>query len=744
MSTDQTLVSSSSRPFRVRLRSDLSFVRHVYQGRDYWVVKDPLTLKFYRFEEEEFALLQMLDGQTSPDQIRRRFASKFAPQKITNQELFQFVGSLYRSALLVSDASGQASPLLERADKNRRRQLRGSLTNILAIRIRGFDPDGLLSWLHRYLRWVFSWPAFLAGLLLLVSAGVLILTHFEQFQQKLPAFHEFFAAKNWLWLGVTLALTKVLHEFGHGLACKRFGSQCHSMGVMFLVLMPCLYCDVSDSWTLPNKWKRAAIAAAGMYFEFVLAAMAAFVWWYSQPGTINMLALNVVFICSVSTLLFNANPLLRFDGYYILSDLIEIPNLRQKASSILHRASGRWLLGLQHSEDPFLPKTNRWLFIAYSIAAVIYRWLITASIFWFLYQLLEPYGLKLIGQAIAMMAIYGLIGIPLVQLVRYFSVPGRIGAVNPIRFGVTAAVMCLLIVAMLLIPTPHNVRCSFIVQPQKVANVFVEVPGQVQQILARENQQVRRGQPLLVLESPELVESVTRLEGDANRAKSRYHATVQQAHFDQSAEKEVEASLATYQAITQHLEQRRQDLARLVISAPIDGQILTASHVPPPESDSGRLGTWHGHPLQKRNQKAFLEQGTIVCQLAPTERKLEATLAIDQSDIEYIKSGQPVKLWFRQLPGTIVKSTIDTISPQEMQFVPKALAGKYGGTIVTTTDANGLDKPQSTIYQVRVPLDDFDRPILAGATGVAKIRAGHLTVGQRIWRFICHTFRFEL
>lgn len=240
MSTDQTLVSSSSRPFRVRLRSDLSFVRHVYQGRDYWVVKDPLTLKFYRFEEEEFALLQMLDGQTSPDQIRRRFASKFAPQKITNQELFQFVGSLYRSALLVSDASGQAGPLLERADKTRRRQLRGSLTNILAIRLRGFDPDGLLSWLNRYLRWVFSWPAFLAGLLLLVSAGVLILTHFEQFQQKLPAFHEFFAAKNWLWLGVTLALTKVLHEFGHGLACKRFGSQCHSMGVMFLVLMPCL------------------------------------------------------------------------------------------------------------------------------------------------------------------------------------------------------------------------------------------------------------------------------------------------------------------------------------------------------------------------------------------------------------------------------------------------------------------------------------------------------------------------
>ncbi len=163
-----------------------------------------------------------------------------------------------------------------------------------------------------------------------LGAAGLLVTQFEAFQNKLPAFEEFFAAKNWIWLAIVMALTKVFHEFGHGLACKKFGGQCHEMGVMLLVLTPCLYANVSDSWLLPSKWKRAFIAAAGMYVELVLASVAVFVWWFSQPGMINQLALNIVFISSVSTILFNANPLLRYDGYYILSDLLEIPNLRSK------------------------------------------------------------------------------------------------------------------------------------------------------------------------------------------------------------------------------------------------------------------------------------------------------------------------------------------------------------------------------------------------------------------------------
>ena len=181
-------------------------------------------------------------------------------------------------------------------------------------------------------------------------------------------------------------MTKVLHEFGHGLSCKHFGGECHEMGVMMLVLTPCLYCNVSDSWMLPNRWHRAAIGAAGMYVELVLASICTFIWWFTEPGPLNYICLNVMFICSVSTVMFNANPLLRYDGYYILSDVLEIPNLRQKASTILNRKLGAWCLGLEEPEDPFLPKRHQWLFALFTVASAVYRWVVTFSILVFLEQ----------------------------------------------------------------------------------------------------------------------------------------------------------------------------------------------------------------------------------------------------------------------------------------------------------------------------------------------------------------------
>ena len=152
--------SSSSRPLRLRMRADVSVQQQVYQGREYWVVKDPISLKYYRFEEEEFKLLQMLDGKTSPDQIKRRFDYEFAPQKIELAELYQFVGMLYRSCLLVSDLPNQGLELNRRGKKNRSQQFRASLSNVLAIRFKGFDPDRFLSRLNRWTKYFFSWPAF--------------------------------------------------------------------------------------------------------------------------------------------------------------------------------------------------------------------------------------------------------------------------------------------------------------------------------------------------------------------------------------------------------------------------------------------------------------------------------------------------------------------------------------------------------------------------------------------------------
>ena len=168
----------------------------------------------------------------------------------------------------------------------------------------------------------------------ILSAGLWILVQYDEFLAKIPSYQQFFTLQNAFLLWVTFVVTKVLHEFGHGFACKHYKGECHSMGVLLLLFTPCFYCDVTDSWMLKNKWQRMTIAAAGMYVELFLASIATFLWWNSSPGLFHHLCFSVMLISSVSTVIFNINPLLRYDGYYIMSDWLEIPNLRTKSSRL--------------------------------------------------------------------------------------------------------------------------------------------------------------------------------------------------------------------------------------------------------------------------------------------------------------------------------------------------------------------------------------------------------------------------
>ena len=729
------------------MRADLSAVQQSYQGRDYWVVKDPLTLKYFRFEEEEFRLLKMLDGETSPDQIKRRFDYDFAPQKITMQELYQFVGMLFRSALLVSDSPNQGIELKKRSDKANAAGWKQKLTNILSIRFRGFDPDRMLSAMNLYTAWFFTWPTFIAMLVLGIGAASLIFAQFDTFQAKLPSFQEFFEAKNWFWLALVMAMTKVAHEFGHGLACKRFGGQCHEAGVMLLVLTPCLYMNVSDSWLLKSKWQRAFIAAAGMYVELIIASIAVFIWWFSQPGMINQLALNIIFVSSVSTLLFNANPLLRYDGYYILSDLLEIPNLRSKASTILKRFFGRHLLGMQSSPDPFLPRRHQWLFAFYSVSAALYRWVITFSIFWFVYRVLEPYGFKVVGQMIAMMALYGLVGMPVVSAWKFFSVPGRWGSVKQARLAVSVVVLTLIIGAILMIPIPHHVYCSFKMQFQDVANVYVDMPGTLVDIYAYPNQPqlVSKGQALAVLENAELERQITQLKTKVDMADTKFRLVSHAASSDGSRGEgaRIAESEAALKTASSTYAKRQLDVGKLTITAPLDGYLL-APERREEKNTEGMLKLWDGIPLEHKNIGAWLDKKTVIGKMVPNMTRYKATLAVDQKDIEFVRPDQRVELQLRQHPLKLYQAEIQEFVPVKMKETPRVLSSKNGGDIISTVNEEGQQVPASTTYMLTVPIEITDKIVIDGGTGVAKIYAGRQTVGKRIWRLLCHTFRFEL
>jgi putative peptide zinc metalloprotease protein len=740
MSPD-ALISSSSRPLPLRMRADLAMQRQRWQGREYWTVKDPLTLRYYRFEDEEFAILEMLDGQTSTDQIRSRFEERFAPQRLSASQLQHLLAMLHRSNLLISDAPGQGEQLHIRAGQRRAKERLGLLANFLAIRFRGVDPDRWLTWLERRAGWLFSLPALCLTALLVVAALALVAVEFDTFRARLPGFEAFFAASNWLWLAAVLGVTKVLHEFGHGLACKRFGGECHEMGVMLLVFTPCLYCNVTDSWMIGSRWRRAAVGAAGIYIELILASLATFVWWFSEPGLVNHLALNVMFVGSVSTLLFNANPLMRFDGYYILSDLLEIPNLRQKSTAVIQRKLGWWLLGLTERPDPFLPPRRRWLFAAYTIASSVYGWLVTFSIFWFLYRVLEPYGLKVVGQLLGLAMVFSLFVLPLIRLIRFLLVPARVDTVNKSRALLSCGILTAAAVGALSVPLPYYVACPFEVQPRGGRSVYVDVPGELTAVLANRGS-VAAGQPLAQLDDLEIRLAEQRLIAQREELAVRSESIRQQAHTDDQALLQLSQTEEALAALDKQLARLRQDIAKLTIRAPAGGLIVPPPSRPPNPA-ARTLSAWTGRPLEVRNVGAYLEASTLVCRIAqPGE--MEAILAIEQEELDFVAAGQQVELLLNQLPGEKLTGQIDRLADENMQTVPARLTSRAGGPVASRTGADGQEQPLSVLYQANVPLGDPTGRIAIGATGLAKIHAGYQPLYQRLYRAACRTFRFEM
>jgi len=742
-----SLVSSSARRLSIRKRPDLSARRQHYLGRSYWVVKEPVGLNYFRFQDEEYALLQQLDGNTSLDELKAWFEAEFPPQKITLEEIQQFIGMLHRSGLVIADVPGQGRQLRRRRDERRRKEILAAFSNILCIRFKGFDPERFLNWLYPKIRWLFSTPVFLLSLVLIVSAVTLVTVQFDVFRSKLPGFYQFFSPTNALWLAITLGLTKVLHELGHGLTCKHYGGECHEMGVMILVLTPCLYCNVSDSWMLPNKWRRAAIGAAGMYVELVIAACATFFWWFSQPGLLNMICLNIIFISSVTTILFNANPLLRYDGYYILADITEIPNLRQKATSILSRKAAHWFLGIEPQDDPFLPERNQIFFVIYSIAAAIYRWFVVLSILWFLNKVFEPYGLAVIGHLIVVMSLVGLIGMPLYKLWKFFHTPGRMHKVKKLRMYATLAGLAAIVAGIVLVPLPHSVFCPLEIRPRDPARIFIDVPGELEACFVRPGQRVERGQELARLQSLDLDLKIDEMEGQKRQLETQIANARDRSPDSPRAAAELGQLHEALASIEEQLAQYRIDKENLTLrvpdTAPNPGTVMPPPWKPRQPAAEGQLAAWWGTPLDERNLGVPLEPGDLFC-LVGDPAKMEAILYVDQGDMEFVERSLKVEICLDELPFDTFEGTIDDLSPSEAKFTPRRLATTAGGELPTERDEAGIERPMSTAYPAKVLLDDPDGLLRIGLRGRAKIHTRWQTIGQRAWRMFMQLFNFKL
>jgi putative peptide zinc metalloprotease protein len=739
-----SLVNSAMRPLKLRRRPDLEARRNKYHGKAYWVVKEPVGLNYFRFHDEEFAILNMLDGETSLQQIKDNFQAQFAPQRISLQDLQQFVGMLHRSGLVISNTGGQGRQLRRRGDQKKKKELIGKLSNIFAIRFRGIDPERILNRLLPWFGWVFSTWALLFVIMFGLSAIMLVLVNFQEFKSKLPTFQQFFAADNWLYLGLTMAVVKVLHEFGHGLSCKKFGGECHEMGVMFLVFTPCLYCNVSDSWMLPNKWQRVFIGAAGIYVELFLASIATFLWWFSEDGMFNFLCLSVMFICSVSTVVFNGNPLLRFDGYYILMDIIEIPNLRQKANEVLKRWFQKNCLGLELQDNPFLPTKNLFWFGLFTVASNIYRWVVTISIIMFLNEVLKPYGLQALGRAIAVAGVVGMLAPGIISIVKFFKTPGKASKMKRANILTSLAVTAAVLSVVFFLPLPFSVRCPIETKPRDGVEVRSTVPGELVEWRVRPGDRVQQGDVLCVLDSIDLKIQLAKSVAERDLSARRLEILKDRKSVDPGLTSAATEEQKTYDRTVHTVEEIERKLERLVIRSPIDGIIFA-----PPEKKGnktleaqGQLQGWTGDPFHPSNRQLVFSDGELLCIVAP-RNEMEGELLVDQYDRNLLEIGNEVEIMFDSAKLRSYKGRILGFSESRLTEASSTVSTQAGGALDTRTDESGRVVPISTTYQARVEFEDVDFRLRPGYRGRTNVHLPWRSLGWRFYRYVMKTFNFR-
>jgi putative peptide zinc metalloprotease protein len=664
------------------LRTTVQTRRQHFRGRRWHVVQDASNNQYFRLDDAAYHLVSLLDGRRTVEHAWRICQEQLGDGAPTQGEAIQLLGQLYTSNLLQSDLPSDAAAMLENARQRTRRQVTGFLTNVMFMRIPLMDPDAWLDRWERVMGPIFAPVGMVAWLALMAAA---VLTVASRAGDLVGGAFSVLAPGNLFLLYAAFVVVKALHELGHAVATKRIGritgsgGEVHTVGLTMLVLTPVPYVDASSAWAFRSKWHRALVGAAGMYVELGLAAVAAIVWANTSPGTVHALAYNVIFVASISTLLFNGNPLLRFDGYYILSDVLELPNLAQRSKTHLHGLVKRHVWGLRSATLPAESRGEWWWLPAYAIAAMVYRVVICVGIILFVAD-----KLFFLGTIMAAAAVVSWMILPAVRFARYVLISPELSRVRPRAVATTAATILLVLGGSGLLPLPDRDRAEGVVEPVDVAVVYVRTEGFVDDVLPSGAEADPQGAPLMVIRNIDLETHRRGLVADRRlTALERDRAAVDQVALAQSLTERIVA-------IDEQIAQADERLSALAVRAPIEGRWIA------PDVD--------------RLPGAHLERGDAVGVVASVDRLLVRAVA-DQSlgpriGPEIGPEGR-VEIRVHGRPDLQLIGRVKRVMPAGSLQLPSAALGYRAGgaTQVVEGDEDGTEAIEP-FFEVHIELDE--------------------------------------
>ena len=478
-----------------RLRTHVQIHRHEYRGRVWYILQDHAGGKSHRFTPAAYRFIGLMDGELTVQQLWDAVSTQAGDESPTQDEVIRLLGQLHAADALICDVMPDSQELFRRFQKHERMKLKQRIWTPLALRFPLFDPERFLERTYPFIRFMFGWIGIALWLLVVGTGAVLAAVHWNDLTRDIV--DQAMTPQNLVVLWFVYPVVKALHELGHGYAAKYAGGEVHEIGIMLLVLMPVPYVDVSSAWGFRDKYKRMLVGAAGIAVELFLGALALFVWLNVESGTAHVIAYNVMLISGVSTLLFNGNPLLRFDGYYVLADALEIPNLGNRANRYLGYLVQRYLFGSRDAESPADSRGERVWFVVYGIAALIYRMFIMFAIILYI-------GGKFfaVGVALAIWATITQVVIPVGKSLKFLFSSPRLRRNRKRSVGLSAVVLAVIAALLFVLPAPFWTRADGITWPTEHSQVRAGADGFIDRLLAPAGSRVKTGQELLQLHDP--------------------------------------------------------------------------------------------------------------------------------------------------------------------------------------------------------------------------------------------------
>ncbi len=698
------------RGLRPRLRPHARIHRQVFRDRVWYVLQDHATGRFHRFDPAAYAMIGLMDGRRTLEEIWSAAADRLGGAVPTQDDVIRLLGQLHKADALVSDLPPSVEEIARRGERQARRSRWQSLRNPLFVRIPLVDPDRFLAATCALVRPLFTVWGLLAWALLVLWAGSEAAVHWEALTDNLA--DRVLATENLIILLVTFPLVKLLHELGHGYAVKSADGEVHEIGVMLLVFMPVPYVEASSASAFRDKWRRFFVGAAGMMVELALAAAAMQVWLAAEPGLVRAAAFNVMLIAGVSTLIFNGNPLLRFDGYYMLCDAIEVPNLATRANRYYYYLFQRYVAGLREQLSPAQDSGERLWFLFYAPASLAYRVVVMIGIAVFIAQ-----AFFFVGVLLAVWSAIQMFVIPLGKGAGFLFASPRLSGRRRRALVATGGFAAAVTAALFLLPLPHGTVAEGVVWAPQRGRITAGVDGIVADVVVPSGTRVAAGEGLFRLDDPLLEAELRLLDATVEVLDRRLAA----AEGLRPAEARI---LRQELASARHRQAYLRDrVAELTVRSPLDGVFLLQR----PAGDLRGRYVSRGTPL-----------GYVVEDATPVVR-----VAVQQSDVDWIRqSTRRVDVRFEQVPGTIIAgAAIERLVPTATRKLPSpALAAAVGGPL----ELDPTDPERRTALQpffevdVRVPVEPAMRTI--GDRAFVRFDHGATPVAARLYRALRREF----